>query len=156
MNNDLVLYAKLHKIMAELETLEKKGEVAFGKTKYSYLTEAAVMAALKPMFIEHKILPVVETTGVDIKDDLTTVHIRVKLIDIETGSMIVSEFSGQGQDKGDKGIYKAYTGALKYFFMKNFMVSTGDDPETVQETEEERQMSKPSSFGGGFSRAKKD
>ena len=33
-------------------------------------------------------------------------------------------------DKGDKALYKAKTGALKYFLADNFMVATGDDPET--------------------------
>ena len=30
---------------------------------------------------------------------------------------------------GDKGVYKAITGAVKYIFMKNFLIPTGDDPE---------------------------
>jgi len=36
---------------------------------------------------------------------------------------------GYGDDAGDKGIYKAYTGAEKYALMKQFLVATGDDPE---------------------------
>ena len=28
-----------------------------------------------------------------------------------------------------KGLYKAFTGSMKYFLMKNFLVATGDDPE---------------------------
>jgi hypothetical protein len=38
-------------------------------------------------------------------------------------------FMGYGDDTGDKGYYKAETGAVKYFLMKTFMVATGDDPE---------------------------
>ena len=32
-------------------------------------------------------------------------------------------------DTGDKWVYKAITGAVKYIFMKTFQISTGDDPE---------------------------
>ena len=37
--------------------------------------------------------------------------------------------SGSGQDAGDKGIFKAISGAQKYALMKAFMIPTGDDPE---------------------------
>jgi hypothetical protein len=37
---------------------------------------------------------------------------------------------GYAEDTGgDKAIYKAMTGATKYFYMKVFGVATGDDPE---------------------------
>src|SRR4029079_18402967 len=32
---------------------------------------------------------------------------------------------GYGDDAGDKGVYKALTGAEKYLLMKTFLVSTG-------------------------------
>ena len=47
----------------------------------------------------------------------------------ETGFSESSVTSGEGMDKGDKGIYKAQTGALKYYLSVTFMVATGDDPE---------------------------
>jgi len=36
---------------------------------------------------------------------------------------------GQGADKGDKGVYKAITGAKKYFIANLFLIPTDDDPE---------------------------
>jgi hypothetical protein len=36
---------------------------------------------------------------------------------------------GEGQDAGDKAVYKAMTGALKYCLLKTFLIPTGDDPE---------------------------
>ena len=36
---------------------------------------------------------------------------------------------GSGQDTGEKAVYKAVTGATKYFFYKFFNLATGDDPE---------------------------
>ena len=38
-------------------------------------------------------------------------------------------FRGVGEDAGDKAIYKALTGALKYFYIQLLSLPTGDDPE---------------------------
>ena len=43
---------------------------------------------------------------------------------------------GEGADTADKGVYKSYTGALKYFYMKWFMIATGDDPEAFERVDE--------------------
>ena len=40
---------------------------------------------------------------------------------------------GQGTDQGDKGIYKAMTGALKYFIATNFLIAESNDPENDEE-----------------------
>lgn len=42
---------------------------------------------------------------------------------------------GQGVDSGDKGIYKAITGANKYFIYKLLNLPTGDDPESGNQTD---------------------
>jgi hypothetical protein len=36
---------------------------------------------------------------------------------------------GSGTDTGDKGLYKAITGGIKYVLNTNFLIPTGDDPE---------------------------
>ncbi len=51
------------------------------------------------------------------------------LLDVDSGESHVSTAYGQGQDKGDKGVYKAATGAEKYFLLKTFLIATGDDAE---------------------------
>lgn len=58
-----------------------------------------------------------------------SVTLECSLIDCDTGFTETSIVMGEGMDKGDKGIYKAYTGAIKYFLANTFMVSTGDDVE---------------------------
>jgi hypothetical protein len=52
--------------------------------------------------------------------------------DTETGESLVVEWAGSGSDKGDKGLYKAMTGAEKYVLLKTFLVPTGDDPEAEE------------------------
>ncbi len=46
--------------------------------------------------------------------------------------------AGAGNDRnkngvGDKGTYKAITGATKYALMKTFLLETGDDPEVASD-----------------------
>lgn len=63
------------------------------------------------------------------KMNLTTVTLKMTLIDPESGESECFQITGAGADSGDKGIYKAYTGALKYFLATNFLVAEDDDPE---------------------------
>ena len=62
-------------------------------------------------------------------------RLEFMLIDCETGFYETTVITGEGMDKGDKGGYKAYTGALKYYLANTFMVATGDDPETESPSE---------------------
>ncbi len=49
--------------------------------------------------------------------------------DVDSGESMTGQFAGSGQDKGDKGLYKAITGALKYIMTSTFVIPTGTDPE---------------------------
>jgi hypothetical protein len=46
------------------------------------------------------------------------------------------EWRGSGQDEGEKGLYQAYTGGLKYFLLDLFLLPTFDDPEKRAEKPE--------------------
>lgn len=47
----------------------------------------------------------------------------------ESGQWMEISIIGDGQDRGDKGIYKANTGARKYGYAMLFGLTTSDDPE---------------------------
>lgn len=67
---------------------------------------------------------------------LTEVEVEFTWMDGDTGEVLGPViFPGHGADTGDKGIYKAMTGAEKYFIMKTFLVSTGDDPEADEKVD---------------------
>jgi ERF superfamily len=127
----LKLYSKIHKIITDGVRVGKDGRNDFHK--YDYVTEADVVEEMKAIFIKHNIVydfsvNDVNNVVVDGKE-ITRVEASITLVDLDSGESKVYTFFGDGQDKGDKGIYKAYTGLQKYFFMKNFLISTGDDPE---------------------------
>jgi hypothetical protein len=50
-----------------------------------------------------------------------------------TGDVMVVETIGYGADTGDKGPYKAMTGALKYALLHSVGLATDDDPEATRE-----------------------
>jgi hypothetical protein len=52
-----------------------------------------------------------------------------KFIDADSGEELPMCGAGLGWDSGDKGVYKAITGAMKYMLMKNFLVTDEQDPE---------------------------
>ena len=59
---------------------------------------------------------------------ITKVRLLITWTDLDTGYFEEMQVIGTGLDYGDKGIYKAYTGAEKYALVLTFMIPTGDDP----------------------------
>lgn len=134
-NRNLKIYAKLSAIQAEIERMEKDGTNNF--QNYKYLSETQITFQMKTLLDKHKVLfhynssikrvyPPLET---GMKQILTDVEINYRFVDAESGEYVSGFAAGQGADNGDKGVYKAITGAIKYIYMKTFNIPTGDDPE---------------------------
>jgi hypothetical protein len=120
------LYEKLALVLAEISRVPKSGRNEH--FKYDYVTEADLSDHIRPLLAKYGIgfdFSVVEV--VDLPNNITQVKCEVTVSDDTT--QIKSFCYGRGQDKNDKGIYKAITGAMKYWLYKSFLVSTGDDPE---------------------------
>jgi len=137
-NSGLAL--KLNKVMADVSYIQK--DKRNEKQGYNYASEAAIKAAFNGAFATHGIAfnfstdgvqtdvyDVVNAAGVNRKVFQATVKATYKFIDQETGEYIEGYTVGIGQDSGDKAVYKAITGALKYALTSNFLVETGDDAE---------------------------
>jgi len=137
------LTAKLAAVMAALERVPKRGHHDY--QDYDYATEADVAAAVRPLLAQAQIMvypTMLDKTSVALptRDGkapqyLTTVRMRFDVVDGESGETRSAEWFGEGQDAGDKGLYKAITGAEKYFLLKTFLMPTGDDPEVAREDE---------------------
>lgn len=116
--------------------MEKKGHNDFNK--YQYLKEAQVTELFHELFVKHKVHfdhSVIEKSTIQVPgksgslQNFVTVEVSYAFIDVESGEKVVGTMPGQGLDSGDKAIYKAVTGAVKYIFMKRFNIPTGDEPE---------------------------
>jgi hypothetical protein len=135
------LTRRLLAIQEEIGTVAKNGRNDF--QNYDYATEADFVRALRPLLNKHGVIVVPEgavtnisPAGKDGKSTLTTIMMKYKLINADdVEDFIYATVPGQGMDNGDKGVYKAITGAKKYFIANTFMVPTGDDPEVGREDE---------------------
>ena len=133
------LAAKLARIMGEINNVEKNGVNIFHN--YRYAMEQDMLVAVRKRLADANIIVLTGITSVDVRDTakdgfLTTIRTVHTFVDGDTGETLEASSAGQGTDKGDKGIYKAITGATKYFISKNFLIPTGDDPEGFDEKRE--------------------
>lgn len=143
------LAAKLNAAMADVGYIQK--DKRNSSQGYNYASEAAIKAAFHKAFATHGIQFYWSTDGAQMdKYEIegsngtrtvfqATIKCTYRFIDMETGEYIEGMAMGVGQDSGDKAIYKAITGAIKYALTANFLVETGDDPE---EDEDEATISK--------------
>lgn len=126
--------AALRGRLAEMGILKREGENRYDK--YSYFSEAQYKELFTRLFsesgLEYKASEVAFDTfeGSEKQGNGRMVKIQFTLFDVSTGFYEESYVTGEGIDKGDKAGYKANTGAVKYYLADNFLVATGDDPET--------------------------
>lgn len=126
----------LHEVMQKCAYVQKSGQNKFHN--YRYAGEADLLAVLRPAMVEAGLLllpSVTQATGPDEYGN-TTVRIEYTLAH-KDGEVWPEKIvaMGCGNDKnskggiGDKGTYKAITGANKYLLFKLFQIETGDEPE---------------------------
>lgn len=132
------LVAKLAEVMGLMRNVPKEG---FNKAQgYRFVREDDVARMASALLAERKVWIHQSVDSSELIDlyktqsgmtmRMATVVMSFRFIDGETGETTEHQtFVGTGADTGDKGIYKAMTGAEKYFLMKSFLISTGDDPE---------------------------
>src|SRR3990167_9096850 len=130
---------KLHKVMSAISYIQKDKVNEFHR--YAYASEEVIKKALHKEFVDQGILlfvnilnerrdiiQVSSKTGTR-ETGITTINVGYEFVDIETGQSISGTFVGSGEDSGDKGLYKAITGAIKYILTTTFLIPTGNDPE---------------------------
>lgn len=137
------LAQRVTKVMAAIDAVEKKGE---NKAQgYTYQRAVDVAREVRKAFIEHGL---VLTTDIwdttfqviprDNKFPMILVEVRGKFR--LTDGVETYEFGGvgHGMDAGDKGVYKAITGMLKYGLRTLLLLpDERDDPEVTREDENE-------------------
>lgn len=135
---------QVRKELAELGVLKREGYNE--NAKYKFFSEAQYKALFTRLFAEHGIefkatmLALEHDSYTNSKGTLQFIRrvlMEFTIIDSVTGESESSQFVGEGFDVGDKAIYKAYTGALKYYYADTWQVATGDDPENEKVTEPE-------------------
>lgn len=132
----LKLAAKLVLAMKSIDAVAKNGDNL--AQKYKYVTAADVADEVRTALVEHGISFTHSVTGIQRWERPTSsggsmMYIQVDadctFTDIESGDSFPIHCVGIGSDSGDKGIYKALTGGLKYALRMNFIIPDNADPE---------------------------
>lgn len=135
------LHSKLAEVMAEVGRVPKNGENK--QQGYKYVTESDLADAVRKhlsdrgvmlfMHVEScELIPVQSKQGGS--GYVADVSTRHEFVDSESDDTYSFTMHGTGIDyPGDKAVYKALTGAVKYALMKTFLIATGDDPEATEE-----------------------
>lgn len=136
------IYKKLLAAQKAVGYVAKNGKNTF--QNYEYATESDIIDAVKSAYLDAGLVVITSTDseighfeasgarGERYTCRWAKVRLSYEVVDADTGDKITGAFDGYAEDKGDKAIYKATTGANKYFLMKCFGVATGDDPENEQ------------------------
>ena len=132
----LNLRQKLVQIYQEIDYIEKGGTNT--KQNYKFVKAADVLRAIRNAFAKWGIYAETnyEPLGTyDIKTNsggnmhTTSVRATIVLYDVESDETKIISGLGDGADPGDKGIYKAQTGATKNALRNGFLLPDEADPE---------------------------
>ena len=133
MSDKKQVIAAIAEVMKSVAYVFKAGRNEFHN--YKYATEGDALNGLRPHLIENGLVIIPDVTSCSGPDEYGNTTVAIKYTILHTsGEEITSTFYGCGNDRnkngiGDKGLYKAMTGANKYFLLKTFLIETGDDPE---------------------------
>lgn len=137
------LIAKLAEIVREIDHVEKSGRNDF--QKYNYVKAADVAWLVRKALSERNIYlvtDVIEIRNYEIparEGVMQAVDVKVQFSffdgDVPETQPVVLHAYGTGTDKGDKAVYKAMTGALKYGLRHAFLIPDESDPEADTATD---------------------
>lgn len=134
--SEKTLVKKLAQVMQQVKYIQKRGYNTFNN--YKYATESDVAEKIREELAAQNVVMIPSVVSHSTREHtnrkgnteyISTVKMDFTFIDGDSGEQFVFSMVGEGQDAGDKGPYKAITGAQKYALMKAFMIPTGDDPE---------------------------
>lgn len=121
------IYKKLLKVIEKASKVEKSGYNSH--QKYNYVMEADLLNSVRKEIITQGLLITTSVEELTKEANLTTVKTKHIIYDVDSGESITVHSFGQGSDNQDKGSGKAITAAVKYFYMKTFMVESNNDIE---------------------------
>ena len=113
---------------------------------YDYTSEQGVLKVLRPAMLKAGLLLIPSGKDVSPIDNYGNTFVTVDYtLAHKDGHIWPEKITGFGcgndrakNDKvGDKGLYKALTGANKYLLFKLFQIATGDDPENNSDSDED-------------------
>jgi len=139
-NNQMIAGA-LNAVMQQVAYVQKTGKVKFGSTNYTYASEQDILAVARPYFVAAGLI--VTTNCTEMRESGNKIFVKVEYTLAHTSGAVWTHpmsMWGCGEDKGDKALYKAITGANKYWWAKLLQLATGDDAESGIQPEQQRDV----------------
>lgn len=120
--------AKLARVMAHVKRLKKSGHNKhFG---YEFATDADVSDLVRGALAEEGVAFLPSMVGYERSGKSIVCEWAMRFVDGETGDTVEAQWFSEAMDSQDKGLNKAATAAVKYYLLKTFLISTGDEPDT--------------------------
>lgn len=119
------------KLAAAIQSVDRIGKDGTNDHfNYSYTSAEQVYRVIRGPLLENGlvIVPSVAESTTTGQTTITKLHLRI--IDTDTGEALEAFWMGEGQDKQDKGPYKAATGGMKTWLKHLFLLPADDDPES--------------------------
>ena len=129
----LGLWERIFNVQQGIKTVIKTGENTHHK--YPYATERDILSEVKPLLGTERLVVTSTTKKHTVTEKKHEVEIEFTITNVDKPAEKVSEvFYGFGEDKEGSvvGLPIAYTMAVKYFMAKYFLVETGNDAESDQ------------------------
>lgn len=142
------LPAKMVAIMRDVGNISKSGRNK--EQNYAYIKGDDVVDSVRTAMVAHNVALFSRAIEYDQQAGTTSTgktnwHIVVKfeftLVDADTGEQRADTWFGEAIDMSDKSMTKAASMALKYWLMKTFMISAGEDNDGESPTFERQQRS---------------
>ena len=133
------LAEKMCRVAAECSYVQKDAANAFHK--YRYASAASILAHVNGALVRHRVAVVGVSPSIvaergEGKERVVTARVELTLADADGDERATIAGLGSGMDAGDKAVMKAMTAATKYAWMVALSISTGDDPEADEDTDE--------------------
>ena len=133
------LMTKLNQVMADVVSLDKTG---VNKDQgYAFVEASEVLSVVHKAMVAHGLTYTPAINGVEYVEGASRngnmyrhylLDLTITLHDCETGAMWAVPWKGESIDYQDKGLGKALTLCLKYFWLQTLMIGTGEtDPDSI-------------------------
>ena len=135
--NGAKLFAKMARIMGKLKRMSKSGTNQH--FNYKFVTDSDVADTIRELLAEENVAffaEIVNSTQSTYEKTSSrgARFVRHSLIEFtftfacgDTGATMTRHWQAEAEDDSDKGINKAATAAEKFFLLKTFVMSTGDE-----------------------------
>ena len=131
---EITIIEKICNAIKEIGIIPKSGKNNF--QNYEYRKHEDIMTAIKPILCKHglvlyPIYKIIHTSEIIEKKDKHNCHVILSCTYGITDGKSEIKFSGIGEgiDTGDKAVYKAQTGAIKYALNDLLLIASEADPE---------------------------